>query len=137
MSDKRTGGCMCGQLRYEVPREMKTAAVCHCQMCQKSTGAGAMTAAVYAAEDVKIAGDYKTFTYTSDAGRPVTNLFCPTCGSSIAMQTPALAGLTLIRAGTLDDSTGLAPQFVVYNKRRPDWASDNPNIPHFPEMPTQ
>ncbi|MEZ5901450.1 MAG: GFA family protein [Hyphomicrobiaceae bacterium] len=135
MSDKRTGSCMCGQLHYEVPREMKTAAVCHCLMCQKSTGAGAMTTAVYADEDVKITGDSKTFTYTSDNGRPVTNRFCPNCGTSVTMVTPALPGLTLIRAGTLDDSTGLEPQFVVYNKRRPAWSSDNPNIPHFPEMP--
>lgn len=135
MSDVRTGSCMCGQLRYEVPSDMKTAAVCHCQMCQKSTGAGAMTAAVYADEDVKITGDSKTYTYTSDNGRPVTNRFCPNCGSSITVVTPALPGLTLIRAGTLDDSSGVAPQFVVYDKRRPAWASDNPAIPHFPEMP--
>ncbi|MEQ1716125.1 MAG: GFA family protein [Hyphomicrobium sp.] len=137
MSDgaTRTGGCMCGQVRYEVPREMKTAAKCHCQMCQKSTGSSAMTAAVYANEDVKVTGDTKSFTYTSDGGRPVTNKFCPNCGSSIIMLSPALEGLTLIRAGTLDDSTGLAPQFVVYNKRRPAWDADNPDIPHFPEMP--
>lgn len=132
---KRSGGCLCGKVRYEVPREMKTAAKCHCQMCQKSTGAGAMTAAVYANEDVKVTGETKSFTYTSDGGRPVTNTFCPNCGSSIIMISPALAGLTLIRAGTLDDSSGLDPQFVVYNKRRPDWDGDNPDIPHFPEMP--
>lgn len=127
---------MCGKVRYEVPREMKTAAKCHCQMCQKSTGASAMTAAVYAAEDVKISGETKSFTYTSDAGRAVTNRFCPNCGSSITMETPALPGMILIRAGTLDDSSGLDPQFVVFNKRRPAWDADNPNIPHFPEMPT-
>ena len=133
--DVRTGGCMCGGVRYEVPREMKTAAKCHCQMCQKSTGASAMTAAVYATEDVKLTGETKSFTYTSDGGRPVTNRFCPNCGSSVVMLTPALAGLTLIRAGTLDDSTGLDPQFVVYNKRRPAWDADNPDIPHHHEMP--
>ena len=132
---KRTGGCLCGKVRYEVPRDMKTAAKCHCQMCQKSTGASAMTAAVYANEDVTLSGETKSYTYTSDGGRPVTNNFCPNCGSSVTMITPGLAGLTLIRAGTLDDSTGLEPQFVVYNKRRPDWDADNPNIPHFPEMP--
>ncbi len=132
---KRTGGCLCGKVRYEVPRDMKTAAKCHCQMCQKSTGAGAMTAAVYANEDVKLSGETKSYTYTSDGGRPVTNNFCPNCGSSVTMITPGLAGLTLIRAGTLDDSTGLEPQFVVYNKRRPDWDADNPNIPHHHEMP--
>lgn len=138
MSDeaRRTGGCMCGKVRYEVPREMKTAANCHCQMCQKSTGAGTMTAAVYASDEVKLTGETKSFTYTSDAGRPVTNVFCPNCGSSVIMLTPALTGMTLIRAGTLDDSSGIEQKFVVYDKRRPAWAGDIPNIPHFHEMPT-
>ncbi len=131
----RTGGCLCGKVRYEVPREMQTAAKCHCLNCQKSTGAGTMTAAVYADQDVKVTGETKSYTYTSDNGRPVTNDFCPNCGSSVTMHTPALAGLTLVRAGTLDDSSGLAPQFVVFNKRHPAWADDDPNIPHFPEMP--
>ena len=135
MSATRTGGCLCGKVRYEVTNDMKTAGKCHCLQCQKSTGAGAMTAAVYAEEDVKVTGETKSYTYTSDAGRPVTNVFCPNCGTSIAAHTPAFAGLTLIRAGTLDDSSGVDPQFVVFNKRRPAWDVDNPNIPHFPEMP--
>ncbi len=116
---KRAGGCLCGKVRYEVPREMKTAAKCHCQMCQKSTGSSAMTAAVYANEDVKVTGDSKSFTYTSDGGRPVTNTFCPNCGSSIIMLSPALAGLTLIRAGTLDDSSGLSPPVRGFQQAAP------------------
>lgn len=135
MSSPRNGGCLCGKVRYQVPRDMKTAAKCHCLQCQKSTGSGAMTAAVYADEDVKVTGETKSYTYTSDGGRPVTNVFCPNCGTSISMHSPGLAGLTLIRAGTLDDSSGLEPQFVVYNKRRPAWEADNPDIPHFAEMP--
>jgi hypothetical protein len=135
MGATRTGGCLCGKVRYEVTGEIKTAGKCHCQQCQKSTGASAMTAAVYADEDVKVTGETKSYTYTSDGGRPVTNVFCPNCGASISGHSPAFAGLTLIRAGTLDDSSGLEPQFVVYNKRRPAWDGDNPNIPHFAEMP--
>lgn len=135
MSATLKGGCLCGKVRYEVPSEMKTAAKCHCLQCQKSTGAGAMTAAVYADEDVKITGETKSYTYTSDAGRPVTNVFCPNCGSSLTMHAAALAGLTLIRAGTLDDSSSVHPQFVVFNKRRPAWDGDDASIPHFPEMP--
>lgn len=135
MGDMKTGGCLCGKVRYEVPQAMKTAAKCHCLQCQKSTGAGAMTAAVYGDDEVKISGETKSYTYTSDAGRPVTNVFCPNRGTSISMHTPALSGLTLIRAGTLDDFAGVAPQFVVFSKRRPAWDADDAAIPHFAEMP--
>jgi len=127
---------MCGQLRYEVPREMKTAGKCHCTQCQKSTGSSNFTAAVYAIEDVKLAGETKTYTYTSDAGNQVTHHFCPNCGSKLYITNPvAFPGLALIFAGTLDDSTGIEPQFVVYSKRRPAWDGDNPHIPHFSGMP--
>lgn len=131
----RTGSCQCGSVRYEVPRDMKLAAKCHCQMCQKSTGTGAMTAVVYGEDELKLSGAIKGYTYTSDGGNPVTTMFCPNCGSGLYMTTPLFPGLLLLRAGTLDDSTGVDPQFVVFNKRRPAWDGDNPNVPHFPEMP--
>ena len=134
-SGVRTGSCQCGSVKYEVPQDSKGAAKCHCLMCQKSTGAGAMTAVLYAAGDVKVTGETRTHTYTADSGNPVTMTFCPNCASTIHMVTPRLAGLILIRAGTLDDSTGILPQFEVFMKRRPAWDHDISGIPQFPEMP--
>ena len=131
----RTGSCQCGSVKYSVPREPKLAARCHCQMCQKSTGSGVMVTAIYAADDLKLTGATKTYTYTADSGNPVTMTFCPTCSSTIHMTSPKFAGLVLVRAGTLDDSTGIAPQFAVFAKRRPAWDHAFESIPQFPEMP--
>ncbi len=39
MSDKiRTGGCLCGAVRYEVSGEPYIAGLCHCTKCRKLTG---------------------------------------------------------------------------------------------------
>lgn len=136
MSTSHTGGCLCGKVRYEAPSTMKTAGKCHCTQCQRATGTSNFTAAVFALDDFKVTGETKSYTYTSDAGNPVTHHFCPNCGSKLYISNPvAFPGLALVYAGTLDDSTDLEPQFVVYDKRRPAWDGDNPNIPHFPEMP--
>lgn len=136
MSDKCTGSCQCGAVKYEVPVEMKTAAKCHCQMCQKSTGTSNFTGAVFAESDLKVSGDMNTYTYTSDRGNPVTSHFCPVCGGKIYLTNPiAFPGLALVFAGTLDDTSAVNPQFVVFAKRRPAWDGDNPNIPHYAEMP--
>lgn len=134
-ADRRKGSCQCGRVTYEVPREPKAVAKCHCQMCQKSTGSGTMTAVGFAADDVKLAGETRTYTYTADSGNPVTMTFCPNCASTLFMTTPRLAGLVLVRAGTLDDSTGVLPQFELFMKRRPSWDHETPGIPQFPEMP--
>ncbi len=135
MSGTGTGSCQCGAVRYEVPREMKNAGKCHCQMCQKSTGTGASTVAFYDENDLKLSGELKTFTYTSDAGNPVTSHFCPNCGTKIYLTGTAFPGLALILVGTLDDNSAVRPQFVVFDKRRPAWDGDDPSIPHFAEMP--
>lgn len=138
MSQTLTGGCQCGNIRYEVPTEMATAAKCHCRECQKATGSGALTAAAYPEGDVKVTGETKTYTYTSDGGNAVTHHFCPNCGSRLFFKSPAgLPGLTLVLAGSLDDSSSVKPQFVVFASRRPAWDNDDPSIPHFAEMPTQ
>jgi hypothetical protein len=33
-----TGGCLCGRIRYEANVFLKNGYLCHCTMCQKSTG---------------------------------------------------------------------------------------------------
>jgi hypothetical protein len=33
-----TGSCMCGAVRYESTEPPSTIGVCHCRMCQRSSG---------------------------------------------------------------------------------------------------
>lgn len=134
-AERRKGSCQCGSVTYDVPGQPKAVAKCHCRMCQKSTGSGTMTAVGYLVGDVNVHGETKTFTYTADSGNNVATTFCPNCGTTIAMATPRFAGIVLIRAGTLDDSAGISPQFEVYMSRRPAWDHETPGIPQFPEMP--
>ncbi len=136
MSDKLTGSCQCGAVTYEVPVEPKNAGKCHCTMCQKSTGSGSATVVFYDLADLKLGGELKTYTYVSDRGNPVHSHFCPNCGTKIYLSSDdAFPGMALIHAGTLDDTSHVKPQFVVFDKRRPSWDGDDPAIPHFAEMP--
>lgn len=38
MSERLTGGCQCGAIRYEVVSDDLEAYYCHCRMCQKAFG---------------------------------------------------------------------------------------------------
>jgi len=38
MSERMTGGCQCGRVRYTVQIEDDAAYLCHCRMCQRATG---------------------------------------------------------------------------------------------------
>jgi len=116
---------------------MLTVAKCHCVECQKTTGAGAMVAAVFQEGDVKTTGDLKTYSYTADSGSVTSSHFCTNCGTKVYLTNPtSFTGLKLILAGTLDDSSSVKPQFVVFAGNRPAWDGDDPSIPHFPGMRT-
>ena len=97
----RTGGCICGAVRYEVAGPMRPVVACHCETCRR--GSGHHVAATSAPrETVTITGEPAWFRSSETAGRG----FCPTCGSNLFWDGSG-ANLS-IHAGTLDDAAGLA-----------------------------
>ncbi len=40
MSDAYTGGCACGEIRYEIPGEPLAMVDCQCRDCQRTSGTG-------------------------------------------------------------------------------------------------
>lgn len=45
-----TGGCLCGAVRYEIKGKPVVVARCHCEECQKISGAGHSVGAMFADE---------------------------------------------------------------------------------------
>ena len=46
MAEAITGGCLCGELRYEITGPVSIVANCHCTMCRRASGAPFVTWAV-------------------------------------------------------------------------------------------
>jgi hypothetical protein len=55
---KRTysGGCFCGAVRYEAAGPPINVRVCHCRICQRTTGAPMFARAVFAREGFVVTG---------------------------------------------------------------------------------
>jgi len=78
--NKITGGCYCGEIRYESDEPPVEAGICHCRACQRWTGSAFLAVAGF-----PLTG----FRYTK--GSPKLNQsssilerwFCPDCGSSL------------------------------------------------------
>jgi hypothetical protein len=70
-----------------------------------------------------ISGTSTQFTRLSDAGRPVTFRFCPTCGSTVSWEAEALPGLIAVAVGSFADPTFAAPELSVWERRRHDWVA--------------
>ena len=77
------GGCLCGAVRYEAEGEPVVVAHCHCEDCQRRSGAGHSTGAMFAADRFRLTGQVAEYKLMSDNGNEVTRVFCPACGSPI------------------------------------------------------
>lgn len=77
---RREGGCLCGNVRYEVTLTEDEFAVCHCSMCRKWS-AGPMMCVHCTGDDVTWKNDtgLRWFRSSEWAERG----FCATCGSSL------------------------------------------------------
>jgi hypothetical protein len=82
-----------------------------------------------------LSGALKTFTRTSDSGRPVVCAFCPGCGTRIYHETRWLDGVLNIKPGTFDDTSFLRPTAQVWTVRKQQWLNSLSELRSFEEQP--
>ncbi len=112
--DLYTGGCLCGDVRFEATGRPYRVGLCHCLECRKQHGALFHASAVFPEDAVTINGQTYSF-----AGRH----FCPRCGSSVFARTADEIELNL---GSLDKPNQLMPTYESWTVRRENW------LPQFP-----
>jgi len=84
---------------------------------------------------LKVTGATATYTKTGASGLEIDRVFCPTCGTPVFSRPRAMAGMLMVRAGTLDDPSQIAPGMSIYASRAQAWDPPSASIPAFPEMP--
>jgi len=131
-----TGSCLCRAIRYEVTVPITELRHCHCADCQKSSGAGGSVNAMIPSTGFRIThGTPKRFTKTADSGRTLHRFFCGDCGSPIYSQRAAAPEMMMVRAGTLDDSSGLKITASIWTKSARSWGHVEPSSKQFPGQP--
>lgn len=108
------GGCLCGAIRYEIDQPALGEAVCHCKNCQHQTGTAFSVLATVRSSAFKLIGEPKLYADRGDSGAAVHRHFCGTCGSPIYTSLPAKPKVVFVKAGTLDDTSQLAPKYHVW-----------------------
>ncbi len=127
----RTGGCLCGAIRYRAPAVPVSVVACHCRDCQKQAGSAFSIIAVFPRDAVRIEGTPALFLGLGDSGGEVERNFCGACGSPLFSDSAAMRerGIIAIKAGTLDDVADLAPRLHYWTRSKQPWvmlASDAP-----------
>ncbi len=132
---KLTGGCYCGNVRYEATGKPMMKAQCHCRECQYLTGGS---------PNMFMAMPINEFTYTkgapklfarSDLEKPVTREFCPECGTHLVTRPQRLPAV-IVKVGTLDDPTLFgAPDMAIYTVDKQAFHSIPDGLPEFERLP--
>ena len=131
-----SGRCLCGRCSYEIEGEPIIVAHCHCLDCQRLSGAGHTTGAMFAEQEVKLAGEPSSYLLESDGGNTVTRLFCGDCGSPLFGKNSGMPGFMTVTLGTLDDPNVLQPQVAVYARSRRRWDLMDTDLATFDSQPS-
>jgi hypothetical protein len=132
---KIEGGCLYGKVRYSADAEPAFVGLCHCKDCQKETGTAFNVVVGIPMPALSLQGALKTFTSPGGSGKEVHRRFCPECGTVILSEPDAFSGVAIIRAGTLDDPSGLEPKMEIYCDSAQPWVQLGGERQRFPKMP--
>ena len=125
----RTGGCLCGGVRYTVSGRLRDVVACYCKQCQRTSG-NVVAATRASDEDIVMDRAEALAWYRSSAS--AERGFCSRCGSNLFWRQDG-AGRTSIWAGTLDDTTGLVVAQHIYVADKADFQQILDGAPAFPQ----
>lgn len=117
MSEPITGGCLCGEVRYECHGEPLRAFICHCTDCQRFTGSVFSAEVIFPRESLRIlTGTPKGYSVIAESGNKIERQFCGRCGSGLFAVLDKRPTSVSVQAGTLDDKSKFKPSFHVWTR---------------------
>ena len=123
-----TGGCLCGEIRYEAGGAPFSRGFCHCVTCRRAAGAPVVAwFSVRPAELRVIKGEPKSFR-SSEVG---VRQFCGGCGSQLFMDDARYPDEIDIAIASLDEPEAVAPEFHIFNRSRLPWLKIEDGLPTY------
>jgi hypothetical protein len=124
-----TGGCLCGDVRYEVSGPLRNVVNCHCSMCRRLHGNFGPHSKAPKANIRITRSDGLAWYQTSEIAR---RGFCRRCGSSLFWE-PFDLDATGIIAGSLDDASHLRTMGHIFVSEKAGFYVINDDLPQFDE----
>ncbi|HVW69342.1 MAG TPA: GFA family protein [Steroidobacteraceae bacterium] len=125
MSGVISGGCLCGNVRYEVRGKLRDVIACHCEQCRRTSGHFvAATACRRPAFTLVKAETLKWYVAVPGFRRG----FCGECGSSLFFEEEGGERVS-IAAGSLDEPQGLTLAAHIFASEAGDYYKIDDSVP--------
>ena len=130
-SGQREGGCSCGEVRYRLTSDPLFVHCCHCLNCQRQTGSAFVINLLIETDRVELlAGTPQPVDVPRDDGSTQTIFRCPSCQVAVFSQY-GHPGFRFVRAGTLDDPSGVTVDVHIYTRSKVPWVTLPESVPAF------
>ena len=106
MAEQMSGGCACGRVRYTASVESDEAYLCHCRMCQRSTGSVSIAFVNAKLDELSWEGEPDWYESSPIAKRP----FCSACGTSLGFLFTKDADKMDLTVASFDDPSVFKPK---------------------------
>jgi hypothetical protein len=132
MSDKHSGSCLCGAIKFEVHGAFERFFLCHCEYCRKDTGSAHAANLFSTTAKLKwIAGEDKTSFFNLPSTRH-GRCFCSTCGSALPYTT---GKFLIVPAGSLDTEVSIRPDAHIFIASRAGWDKELESVAKVDRFP--
>jgi hypothetical protein len=128
------GKCLCGAVRYVVEaRAPQAMFLCHCSRCRRESGSVYGATVFFEGASLRFESGEATLTAYSLPGTRKNRQFCKICGSPMPRidQQETIA----LPAGSLDDSSLVAPTAHIHCDSEAEWTEATTSAPRFGGLP--
>lgn len=124
-----SGGCLCGQVRYQISGPRRNIINCHCENCRRTHG----HVSAYTSVDKKdlLLTSQQSLKWYHDQSPDTYRGFCSECGSSLFWDAKHDNNKMAISGGTLDAGHGLKTIGHVYVGEAGDYYEISDGLPQF------
>jgi len=123
-----TGGCLCGEVRYQVSEQPSEVSFCHCRMCQRSSGGQINAGAIFSRAALRFTqGEPKYYKSSPIAERG----FCANCGSSLTYRplVPEWSDWIDVQVASFDNPEDYPPTWHMGVESQMPWLEINDDLP--------
>lgn len=126
-----TGGCLCGDVKYEIDGSISPIWLCHCSKCRRRTGSAFHASAVCSPDLFRwVSGEDSIQEYEDTPGYKVR--FCPRCGSPVPSYLEQF-GLVFLHVGALDGDPGRQIDHHIFVGSKAPWFAITDGHPQYHE----
>ena len=129
------GGCLCGDVAWELSGTPELMQNCHCSRCRRARSAAHATNAFFRREQLTwLAGEDRIQTFALPGAKRFGQDFCRRCGSPVP-RVVASTGYVVVPCGSLDGPPGMTPRGHIFAASKAPWFEITGDLPRWDELP--